>query len=155
MSLVAGVPIRKRTPELLTQRLVNLLRLLDKEARETLERECGLRILDWRILASVAETTPITVRELAERLFISRSEASRSAAVLVDRGLITREDDPDDGRSCLFLITPQGAEIHARVLPLRQAFMARIISQFTPEERDVFNSVLDRLTQFLDELTDT
>jgi DNA-binding MarR family transcriptional regulator len=144
---------RSRTPELLTQRLIHLLRLLDNETRDTLGRECALRIIDWRVLASVADIDKITVRALAEKLYLSRSEVSRSAAVLAERGLVLREDDPNDGRSCFFLATEAGREIYRRVLPLRQDFMNRIISQFRPEERDVFYSVLDRLTEFLENTT--
>lgn len=146
---------KRRPPELLSQRLFNLLRLLDREARDTLKKVCDLRILDWRILASVAQSSHITVRALADLLFVSRSEACRSAAVLVKRGLILRLEDPEDGRSCLFQITAKGRAVYRRVLPLRQAFMNGIINKFTKEERDCFNNVLDRLTGFLDTQQDS
>lgn len=49
-----------------------------------------------------------TVRELAERLNISKPAISRAADRLQQAGFITRDDDPEDRRSVLLALTPEG-----------------------------------------------
>ncbi|WP_019153765.1 MarR family winged helix-turn-helix transcriptional regulator [Robertmurraya massiliosenegalensis] len=67
-----------------------------------------------------------TPRELAERLFITHN----ACVGLIDRcsqlGLVTRINNPDDGRSVLIKLTLQGEEILQRLSEIHLEEIARI-----------------------------
>ena len=56
---------------------------------------------------------PPTVQEFADRMGLEKTWASRLVARLEKRGLVAREDHPDDGRSWLLRLTAKGRREHA------------------------------------------
>lgn len=138
------------TPDLLTQRLVRLLRLLDGQVGQVLAENGGLRLLEWRILAELATRPEATVRAIAGALSISRSEVSRGAGALVEAGYVERRDDPEDARSALFLATDAGRRLYDRIYPLRQAAMHALMSTVPAEDAKAFDRTLQALTATLE-----
>lgn len=49
--------------------------------------------------------------ELARRLAVSKQAAAKTIALLEERGLVERADDPADSRSKLLTVTPLGHEV--------------------------------------------
>src|SRR6266571_8099225 len=72
-----------------------LMRRLDTD----LERETGLALADFDVLAQLAEANgELRMTELAERALISRSGMSRRVARLADEGLVRRDKAGTDAR---------------------------------------------------------
>src|SRR6266545_2275553 len=72
-----------------------LMRRLDTD----LERETGLALADFDVLAQLAEAHgELRVTELADRALISRSGMSRRVARLTNEGLVRRDRAGTDGR---------------------------------------------------------
>src|SRR2546423_11564354 len=66
----------------------SLMRRLDTD----LERETGLALADFDVLAQLAEANgELRMTELADRALISRSGMSRRVARLADQGLVRRD----------------------------------------------------------------
>jgi DNA-binding MarR family transcriptional regulator len=59
-------------------------------------------------LATVYRVGSIRPGDLAQREFVSAPTMTRTLRELEDRGLVTRTDDPVDGRSILISITEEG-----------------------------------------------
>jgi DNA-binding MarR family transcriptional regulator len=59
--------------------------------------------------------TPLSQRDVAERLRLEKSSVSRLAAELERKGLLVRERDPDDHRQYRLRLTDQGRAIHAQM----------------------------------------
>ena len=59
--------------------------------------------------------TPLSQRDLAERLRLEKSSVSRLAAEMERKGLLVRERDPDNHRQYRLRLTDQGRAIHARM----------------------------------------
>jgi DNA-binding MarR family transcriptional regulator len=57
--------------------------------------------------------TPLSQRELAERLRLDKSSVSRMAAEMQRKGLLVRERDPDNHRQYRLRLTDQGRAVHA------------------------------------------
>lgn len=49
--------------------------------------------------------------ELGRRMSVTKQAAARTISVLLERGWIAREDDPDDGRRKRLHVTPLGREV--------------------------------------------
>ncbi|MET8947903.1 MarR family transcriptional regulator [Streptomyces sp. NPDC004542] len=143
-------PAGEPSADLLTQRLMKLLRLLDGQVNELLAEHGGLRILQWRVLAQLTGAPEHTVRSLAENLSISRSEASRAATALVELGHALRRDDPADARSALFVVTDAGRALYERIYPRRVEAMRRLMATVSAEDAAVFDRTLEALTTQLE-----
>src|SRR5213594_2226494 len=95
-----------------------LMRRLDTD----LERETGLALADFDVLAQLAQAHgELRMPELADRALISRSGMTRRVARLVDEGLVRREKAGTDARGVVVALTRAGvarlaetAPVHAR-----------------------------------------
>ena len=79
--------------------------------------------------------TPLSQRDLAERLRLEKSTVSRLAAELERKGLLVRERDPDNRRLYRLRLTDEGHALHARMRGTFQHRYARWVSAMTPAER--------------------
>src|SRR3954471_8401818 len=83
-----------------------LLRQLESD----LERETGLALADFDVLAQLAKAGgDLRMTELAARALISRSGMTRRVARLVNEGLVRRTDADADGRGVVVALTDAGA----------------------------------------------
>src|SRR5205807_4720239 len=93
--------------------------------------------------------TPLSQRDLADRLRLEKSSVSRMAAELERRGLIARERDPDNRRFYRLRITPEGRALHAR---MRGTFHERYtawVGELTRTERDALRTGLGALVRVI------
>src|SRR3954469_11951657 len=95
-----------------------LMRQLDQQ----LEKETGLALADFDVLAQLAIAGgEMRMTELADRALISRSGMTRRVARLVDEGLVRRANATTDARGVVVALTDAGvarltetAPVHAR-----------------------------------------
>src|SRR5437773_6377614 len=108
-----------------------LMRRLDTD----LERETGLALADFDVLAQLAQAQgELRITELADRALISRSGMSRRVARLVDEGLVRRDRAGTDARGVVVALTEAGiarlaetAPVHAR--GISKLFVTRLDDQ--------------------------
>jgi DNA-binding MarR family transcriptional regulator len=90
--------------------------------------------------------TPLSQRDLAERLRLEKSSVSRMAAEMERKGLLVRERDPDNRRVYRLRLTDRGRTLHATMgSAIHQQYM-RWAAAMTPAERD---ALLTGLTAFV------
>lgn len=92
--------------------------------------------------------------EIAERLRIDPSTATRAVQRLVNVGLATRLTCSDDGRVVRVQITDVGAQRHAEVAERRGELMARVLGSFSPRERVALADLLERLIRAVDDFVE-
>jgi len=95
-----------------------------------------------------------TMKELADRLRIDPSSATRAVQRLVADGLADRYASPDDGRVVMVRISDSGRARHGVVDERRAEAMALILGAFAPDERSALADLLDRFVQALDDSGD-
>jgi len=85
-------------------------RTVTDELARRLEREHDLPLVQYGVLITLvsAPGRQLRMSDLAERVLISPSGMTRAVARLRDLGLIERERDPDDQRSFVVSMTPEG-----------------------------------------------
>lgn len=96
-------------------------------------------------LKAVVDGGPLTVNDLAGRLYLDKSTASRVAGGLEDKGYLARERDPSDGRIVRLRATEQGVELCARIEAELARAYARMLEDFDPEVRSAMTRLLGRL----------
>src|SRR5207237_8279278 len=92
-----------------------LIRRLDTD----LERETGLALADFDVLAQLAEAHgELRMTDLADRALISRSGTSRRLGRLADEGLVRRDRAGSDGRGVVVALTETGIARLAETAPV-------------------------------------
>jgi DNA-binding MarR family transcriptional regulator len=99
-------------------------------------------------LIAISRRGPLTPSELADAERVKRPTATRFISCLEHAGLVSRDPDPDDGRSYRVGITPRGAGLLAAAAGRRTAYLARGLESLDPEEL----ATLDRAAALLERL---
>jgi DNA-binding MarR family transcriptional regulator len=94
------------------------------------------------------------MKELAARLRVEPSTATRAVQRLEHDGLVERFNSPQDGRVVLVRITDEGQRRHDAVAERRSAAMMHILSEFDPHERAQLADLMDRLIASIDEVVE-
>ncbi|MDQ6791875.1 MAG: MarR family winged helix-turn-helix transcriptional regulator [Candidatus Dormibacteraeota bacterium] len=121
---------------------------LMRQLETDLERETGLALADFDVLAQLAVAGgELRMTELAARALISRSGMTRRVGRLVAEGLVRRANADADARGVVVALTDAGvarlaetAPVHAR--EVFDLFVARLDDQ----ELAVLESALDKVT---------
>jgi DNA-binding MarR family transcriptional regulator len=87
-------------------------------------------------------TSPMTLRELAERMSCEPSNVTFIADRLEEQGYLERHPHPGDRRAKQLVLTPKGTELRERLLELLSEDSP--LSPLAPEEQDVLQHLLTR-----------
>lgn len=111
--------------------------------------EFGLSVAEWRVLAHLAQSGNVSVREVFARVELDKPRVSRAAARLEAAGYVSKQPDPRDGRLVALALSPAGRALMDRLMPMAQAFDAELDAILGPDARR-FRDMLARLGSDLD-----
>ena len=103
------------------------------------------------VLFVLADTGPLRVSALADRLGTDPSTTSRQTGELVKRELLQRLPDPDDRRACLLAVTSAGHDVVAAMKERRHERLARAVETFSDEEIVTFTDLISRFADGLEQ----
>jgi DNA-binding MarR family transcriptional regulator len=106
--------------------------------------EAGLSIPEWRVLAHLAAQSPVSVRDVTQRVSLDKSVVSRAATRLEGLGFISRSAHDGDQRLVALELTGTGHALMARLGRIAEAFQAELVAELGPEAA-AFGRALDRL----------
>lgn len=119
-----------------------------------LQNESGLSLTDFAVLVQLTDQSEPHMRigELAQALQWEKSRLSHHLARMQRRGLVIREECPNDGRGANIALTDQGREAIERAAPEHVGTVRELVfNQLTDNEVDalaaIAERVLDRLAQ--------
>ncbi|TWD21363.1 MarR family transcriptional regulator [Streptomyces sp. T12] len=98
----------------------------------------------YLLLNRLDKEGPMGVKALAASMGIDSSTVTRQVAPLVDTGLVTRTSHPEDGRAVVLQLSPRGQARLEEVRASRRQLMAELTSDWAPEEREAFCTLLTR-----------
>jgi DNA-binding MarR family transcriptional regulator len=105
----------------------------------------GMKTAEWRLIAALSETGPTTQQELSRYIYMDKVSVSRAVQVLIKRRLIKRSLAPDDGRSHMIGLTPEGQSVLAEIIRAANVYEAALVAEFTPREVKVLKTALKRV----------
>ncbi len=114
--------------------------------RERLQLALGLGMSETNLgaLRLIERHGPIAVTDVARRLEIDQSNASRQIRALEDQGLVTRTIDPDDRRVARLGVTAAGRKVLARVRAVALNDYAVALEDWSAHDRAQLAELLDR-----------
>jgi DNA-binding MarR family transcriptional regulator len=141
-----GTRPRRRTRTAAPPSLLYLVKQLELAVTTELERVtsiAGLTPIQYTALTALERHPGITSAQLARNSFVRAQSMAEMVSGMMQRGLITRERDPRDGRHYLLFLTPAGqALIESLSAPVR-TIERLMLAGLSPAEAEALRGYLD------------
>jgi len=95
-------------------------------------KKAGLKVTEWRILASLYESGGETVGELAHLAITKQPTLSKVLPRLEEQGLVTLRTARADRRQTVVKITPKGTRLVAPLCEKAMAHQRQVLSKLDP-----------------------
>jgi DNA-binding MarR family transcriptional regulator len=103
------------------------------------------------LLFPLTRMGPLRQGTLAELVHADPSTVSRHITLLVERGLVRRIADEQDGRASLLVVTPAGEAVLEQMRQERDAALARVTADWDADELATFARQLRRFVRALND----
>ena len=137
--------------DVITFRLRRLVAIGEKAGQQWSERLFDLKLNEWRLLALIVAHAPARASDMADLLFMDKSQMSRVIKALEGKDLIKNANDPKDGRANA--LKPTG-KAYASVMDEVMRSNERVLAPLSLEEVQAFDVMLEKLTQHTRALLD-
>lgn len=129
----------------LPYRLSVLSNAVSRKIADIYEREFGLTVWQWRIIAVLGENEGLTSTEVAMRTLMDKPTVSRAAASLIERGILDRTIDLEDRRRAPMSLSSEGQAIYAAVIPMALESEREFLDALSEDEAQTLHALLSRL----------
>jgi DNA-binding MarR family transcriptional regulator len=128
-----------------------LMRFIDRTTRcATMYRSekfesVGLNGCQHTYILNICREPGISQERLASRIYVNRSSVTRQLAILEQNGFIERRASETDKRVMEVFPTQKAFDVYPRVREVLAEWNAGLLEQFTPEERKLLSSMMERV----------
>lgn len=139
-------------PSDLTDHLGYRLRQLSNHVSHAFARKLADRqvtVAEWVVMRTLHGQDPIAPSQLAARMGLTRGAVTRLADRLVEKALLDRLANPDDGRAQTLSLTERGATLVPQLAALADHNEAECFAHLSADDRAV---LLRILTETIDRL---
>jgi len=140
--------------DLLNYQLKRLVSLGGAPAIRLCEGRYGIARTEWRLIAALVESGPLSPMALAERARFDPGRTSQTVAKLRDKGLVQREPDPAHRKRAIVAVTAAGQRLHAELWPQLAEINRRLVAALDPSEASVLETCLRKLTERAQQIHD-
>lgn len=138
-----------------TEELANRLRLAVTRLARRLRQETAdgtpLTPSSSAALSTIERHGPLTPSDLADHERIQRPTATRIVGNLEQAGLVTRTQDPDDGRCTRIAATPEGRALLRNLRRRKTAYFTRRIDTLPDQDVATLHQAAAILERLLEE----
>src|SRR5882762_395792 len=124
--------------------LVKALQAASKYLYAGLE-ETGIDNTDFRILEALLNKGPLPVNTIGPKVFLTPGSISTAVDRLVERGLVSRVESPEDRRVRMVSLTPKGKDLIAPIYRKHAAEIRTIFAAAKPTELRTLEATLKKI----------
>lgn len=139
----------------LPYRLSILSHTVSTTIAQAYEKQFGLSIPEWRVIAILGRFPGLSAVEVAERTFLDKVAVSRAVSKLIKNGRIDREFADADRRRSILNLSEEGRRVHDAVAELALQFERDLIQGLDDVERAALDVSMKRLMARAQELGET
>jgi len=136
----------------ITYRLSQTNARLSAQATRLLRKHTELSVVQWRILALISATAPITSSALVKAVAMDAGLFSRNLKSLINERLVLARINRTDNRQQLLSLSGAGVKRFKEAAPLMQERRDKLTKNISNKDLEVFFSVLDKLEENASEL---
>jgi MarR family transcriptional regulator, 2-MHQ and catechol-resistance regulon repressor len=111
----------------------------------------GLTNAEFAILEALYHRGPLLLGELQRKILVSSGGVTYLVDRLVAKGLVERQDCPEDRRARYAALTRAGEKLIGRIFPEHARSLARALAGLTPAEQAEATALLRRLGKAAEE----
>lgn len=114
--------------------------------------DSGLSEPDYEVLSTLSEKPDHRwqLHDLAAKMLWSRSRLSHHISRMEQRALVSREDDPDDLRGCIIVLSDQGMATLEKAAPQHVASVRKhFVDLLTKDELAALTQIAERVIERL------
>ena len=130
----------------LPYRLSVLSNTVSGKIARSYEKQFGLSIPEWRVMAVLGRFPLLTAAEVTERTAMDKVQVSRAVARLQDAGRIEQQAVDGDRRARHLFLTAKGMADYHAIVPIARDYERRLASPLTAGERAQLDALLDKLS---------
>lgn len=128
-------------------RLSVLTNIVSMSIAHAYEREFGLTIPQWRVIAVLARYPNLSAIEVAARTAMDKVAVSRAVQGLLTTRRVVRSYDKGDRRRSLLRLSALGRAVYTRVAPLALGYEKRLLNALSSKDRRALHRLIERLTE--------
>lgn len=126
-------------------RLARLSSTVSSTIARAYDKEFGLSIPEWRVIAILGRFPGLSAVEVAEQTFLDKVAVSRAVTKLLKSGRIDREFADADRRRSILNLSAKGRGVHDRVAKLALEFEKSLLDGLAEADIENFDKVMDKL----------
>lgn len=128
-------------------RLARLSSTVSSTVARAYDKEFGLSIPEWRVIAILGRQPGLSAVEVAEQTFLDKVAVSRAVSKLIKAGRIDRQFADADRRRSILNLSEKGREVHDGVAELALEFERQLLDGLDAEDIERFNAIMDKLLE--------
>ncbi|GAB5389363.1 MAG: MarR family transcriptional regulator [Alphaproteobacteria bacterium] len=107
----------------------------------------GVSLAEWRVMAILGETAPLSSRDLVAATFMDKAKVSRAVSSMEAAGLLDRAPHATDNRLLELSLTDKGRSVHAEIAALALEWEADLISALPEGTAEALIEALVKIEQ--------
>ena len=110
-------------------------------------RAAGLTVMEWRVLASLSDGPPLSIKALADIILAQQPTVTKLVGRMAQQGWVTRSSSRADKRQTLVSLTDKGQAAAAPLLALAKAHEQDVLATLGVDDETRLKSQLRTLIQ--------
>lgn len=106
--------------------------------------EMGVSNTDFRVLEALLHKGPLPVNTIGPKVHLTPGSISVAVDRLLERGLVSRAESPDDRRVRIVALTKAGRDLIAPIFRKHSAEIGKVFADASRKELEVLESVLKK-----------
>lgn len=128
-------------------RLSVLTNIVSMSIAQAYEREFGLSIPEWRVVAVLARYPKLSAVEVAERTAMDKVAVSRAVRSLLANRRVVRSYDKGDRRRSILRLSASGQSVYSRVAPLALRYETDLLAALSVTDQRTLDRLISRLLE--------
>jgi DNA-binding MarR family transcriptional regulator len=108
-------------------------------------RAAGLSSIEWRVLATLHDTQPLTVSQLAHEVLAKQPTVTKLVQRMCEQGWLALQADADDQRRTLVTATPAGKRLVRPLVNKARAHESAHLASLAASEKAALKRLLGKL----------
>ena len=117
-----------------------------------IEGKFGVTLAEWRVLLTLTSEPGVSAAEITNRWAMEKMSVNRAIQRLVNRRFVTRDRDPDDGRSYKLKMTTKGQKLYEKIAPSADKRYSELMAAIDSDEVDAMVRALQKIIRRAEEL---
>jgi DNA-binding MarR family transcriptional regulator len=109
-------------------------------------RAAGLSSIEWRVLATLHDSAPLTISQLAHEVLSKQPTVTKLVQRMADQGWVQLQADASDQRRTLVAATASGKRLVKPLVEEAKQHEARVLRPLVATEKIALRRLLEKLT---------